>query len=43
MVSVGVVQRALHQYRLTGDLTPKKSGGAPPSKLAGHDEFTLSM
>lgn len=42
-VSPGVVQRALNQYRLTGNLTPNKSGGPPPSKLAGHEDFVLSM
>ena len=40
-VSPDTVRRLLKRKQATGDVEPLKSGGSPPSVLAGHDE-TLS-
>jgi transposase len=43
LVSPDTVSRLLKQYRLTGDLTPQKSGSKQKSVLSGYEETVLKM
>lgn len=43
MVSKGVVQRLIKQNAITGDITPRKPGGAKPSQLVGQEQAIAKM
>lgn len=43
MVSKGVVQRLIKQNAMTGDITPRKPGGAKPSQLVGIEPVIIEM
>nr|ADO19265.1 transposase [Nostoc flagelliforme str. Sunitezuoqi] len=43
MVSKGVVQRLIKQKAITGDITPRKPGGAKPSQLVGQEKAIAKM